>query len=360
MKTQRVFIKTALVLGLMAGPAQGDLTLPYGGSASSYEAVFKITNTNTDTSGFVSLPKPFAPVYDPRCAGLFEALGPHATGVLGVGRVAGVSGRSEEGTGVHGTSETGKAVAGTATDTGDTSNYGGHFEAKGKTGFGVYALASHTGETGNYDIQNHGGYFEALGYGGIGVYGAGRWGGWFESNQNNSGSGGVGMIAKGSHASAILYGELVICSYDTEETLIELGEGLDYAEGFHVLEKTNVTPGSVLVIDPDNPGKLRLSGVPYDTKVCGIVAGAQGLGSGVRLGGAQFDCDVALAGRVYCNVDATGAAVEPGDLLTTSSTPGYAMKVTDHARAQGAVLGKAMERLEKGEKRQILVLVTLQ
>jgi hypothetical protein len=344
---------------LRACPAYGDLTLPYEGSMDSYEAVFKIVNTNASNTGMVS-PPGGGLVYDPPCAGMFEATSHLAAGVIGVSKGNGVLGKSEGGCGVLGASETGKAVAGTAMNSGDTTNYGGRFEAKGKTGYGVYGLASHSGETGNYDIQNHGGYFEARGYGGIGVYGTGRWGGWFESNQNKSGLGGVGMIAKGSHASAILYGELVICSYDTEETLIEMGEGLDYAEGFHVLEKAEVTPGSVLVIDPDNPGKLRLSDAPYDTKVSGIVAGAQGLGSGVRLGGDRFDCNVALAGRVYCNVDATNAPVEPGDLLTTSSTPGYAMKVTDHARAQGAVLGKAMEKLEKGEKRQILVLVTLQ
>ena len=74
----------------------------------------------------------------------------------------------------------------------------------------------------------------------------------------------------------------------------------------------------------------------------------------------QFDCDVALAGRVYCNVEATGGTIEPGDLLTTSSTPGYAMKAVDRTSAQGAILGKAMERLEGGTKGQILVLVTLQ
>jgi hypothetical protein len=69
---------------------------------------------------------------------------------------------------------------------------------------------------------------------------------------------------------------------------------------------------------------------------------------------------VALAGRVYCNVDATAATVEPGDLLTTSDRPGYAMKAIDYPRAQGAILGKAMQKLEKGKKGQILVLVTLQ
>ena len=144
--------------------------------------------------------------------------------------------------------------------------------------------------------------------------------------------------------------------------MAEIGEGLDYAEGFdvtvHPVEK--IEPGAVLVIDPDDPGKLRLSTEPYDSKVAGIVAGAKGLGSGVRLGAGQFDYDVALAGRVYCMVDAGGTDIRPGDLLTTSATPGHAMKVTDAMRGQGAILGKAMDKLEKGRKDQILVLVTLQ
>lgn len=142
--------------------------------------------------------------------------------------------------------------------------------------------------------------------------------------------------------------------------VLELGKGLDYAEGFDVSGGTDAEAGSVLVIDPANPGKLVLSQTAYDRKVAGIVAGAKGLGSGVRLGVGQFDCSVALAGRVYCNVDATQEAVEPGDLLTTAVTPGYAMKAVDYERARGATLGKAMEKLEKGKKGQILVLVTLQ
>jgi hypothetical protein len=90
------------------------------------------------------------------------------------------------------------------------------------------------------------------------------------------------------------------------------------------------------------------------------VAGANNLASGVRLGVGKFDHDVALAGRVYCNMDAARAAVEPGDLLTTSSLSGYAMKAVDRSRSQGAILGKAMERMEKGKTGRILVLVSLQ
>jgi hypothetical protein len=39
---------------------------------------------------------------------------------------------------------------------------------------------------------------------------------------------------------------------------------------------------------------------------------------------------------------------------------GHAKKANDYTRAQGAILGKAMESLEKGQKGKILVLVTLQ
>lgn len=148
--------------------------------------------------------------------------------------------------------------------------------------------------------------------------------------------------------------------YDQGNKIIELGMGLDYAEGFDVTQAEKVTSGTVLVIDADHPGRLTISTSPYDRKVAGIVAGAKGLGSGVRLGAGQFDYDVALAGRVYCNVDASYGEVRPGDLLTTSPSPGYAMVVKDHNKAQGAILGKAMEKLRPGKKRQILVLVTLQ
>jgi len=173
---------------------------------------------------------------------------------------------------------------------------------------------------------------------------------------------GTGLLAKGGSSAfaADLWGKVMIRELSTGNPVMELGAGLDYSEGFDVSENKVISPGSVLIIDPENPGKLTLSAEPYDSKVAGIVAGAKGLGSGVRLGVDQFDHDVALAGRVYCNVDATEMGIEPGDLLTTSDIPGYAMKATDYARAQGAILGKAMEGLERGKKGQILVLVTLQ
>jgi hypothetical protein len=46
-------------------------------------------------------------------------------------------------------------------------------------------------------------------------------------------------------------------------------------------------------------------------------------------------------------------------MLTTSDTPGHAMRVNDLARSQGATLGKAMSSLKSG-KGLVLVLVSLQ
>ena len=59
-------------------------------------------------------------------------------------------------------------------------------------------------------------------------------------------------------------------------------------------------------------------------------------------------------------MDAGYGEISPGDLLTTSPTPGHAMVVKDYPRAQGAILGKAMQGLGKDQRGQILVLVTLQ
>jgi hypothetical protein len=177
----------------------------------------------------------------------------------------------------------------------------------------------------------------------------------------NNGAG-VAVLAEAGSAgkAAVFKGNVEVRSATTGATVVELGEGLDYAEGFDIAGPGDVEPGVVLVIDSDHPGRLMLSTEPYDRRVAGIAAGAKGLGSAVRLGVGRFDCDVALAGRVYCSVDATYGAVSPGDLLTTSPTPGHAMVVKDHAKAQGAVIGKAMEELPEGKRGQILVLVTLQ
>jgi len=119
----------------------------------------------------------------------------------------------------------------------------------------------------------------------------------------------------------------------------------------------------VVGIDPQNPGQLRLSDKAYDRSVAGIVSGAGGVNPGMLMSQSGSAADgkypVALTGRVYCRADASNGSIEPGDLLTTSGIPGHAMKVTDHAKAQGAIIGKAMSSLKNG-RGLVLVLVSLQ
>ncbi|MEN8006324.1 MAG: hypothetical protein ABFS42_04880 [Candidatus Krumholzibacteriota bacterium] len=146
--------------------------------------------------------------------------------------------------------------------------------------------------------------------------------------------------------------------------VVEITGGADLSEHFDVAAGARaVDPGSVVSIDPSSPGDLCLSTEAYDRRVAGIVSGADGVKPGLLMGqkGSEADGEfpVALTGRVYCKVDASFGAIEPGDLLTTSPTPGHAMKVTDHGQAQGAILGKAMTALGNGQG-TVLVLVSLQ
>jgi hypothetical protein len=138
----------------------------------------------------------------------------------------------------------------------------------------------------------------------------------------------------------------------------DLSEQFDINTAEHTLE-----PGMVVSIDPQDPGKLRLSTRSYDPTVAGVVSGAGGVKPGMLMGQVGTAADgkhpVALTGRVYCQVDASYGAIRPGDLITTSDTPGHGMKVTNHTQARGAIIGKAMTKLDAGQG-LVLVLVSLQ
>jgi len=368
----------------------GALTLPYSGSVSSGGNAFAVTQNGSGwgISGVSS--------------GAFGIRGESfASGGAGVGGYNNSSG----GSGVIGQGSA-KGVFGY---TSQQNAYGIYGEAPGFGGTAVYGTASGSGGTGVYGSGTAwGGYFVgnvfASGNLGIGttnpvrnlhIYGSGPrilietndgfspevnfrgtgsdWAIYRHSGlgdlrfyqagdkvvlQNNTGNVGIGTSSPTQRLT--VRGNIEVQSAATGTAVVQIGEGLDYAEGFDVTEKDGISSGTVLVIDPENPGKLALSSKPYDSRVAGIVAGANSLGSGVKLGAGQFDHDVALAGRVYCKVDGGKEGIEPGDLLTSSEIPGHAMKAVDHERAWGAIIGKAMERLEKGTSGQILVLVTLQ
>ncbi len=137
--------------------------------------------------------------------------------------------------------------------------------------------------------------------------------------------------------------------------------GADLAEKFPASEK--LEPGMVVAIDTKNAGKLCLSRGAYNRCVAGVVSGANNFSVGAVLGNLPGHEDapaIALSGRVYVQCDASNGAIEPGDMLTTSDTPGHAMRAADAGRSHGAVIGKAMTSLAGGERGVVLVLINLQ
>ncbi len=138
-------------------------------------------------------------------------------------------------------------------------------------------------------------------------------------------------------------------------------KGGDYAESVDVTgDRTKYEPGDVLVIDSSAPGKFLKSVEPYATSVSGIYSTKPGTVGRRQLTPMGADeVPMAMMGIVPTNVTAENGAIHPGDLLVTSSTPGYAMKGTDRNRMLGAVIGKALGGLDSG-KGSIEVVVTFQ
>jgi hypothetical protein len=122
--------------------------------------------------------------------------------------------------------------------------------------------------------------------------------------------------------------------------------GADVAEEFEVEDGADVRPGCVVRLG--DSGGLRPVERPYDTSVLGIVSGAAGYRPGLVLDTGQgHRLPIALVGKVMCWVDADLAAVGRGDLLTTSPTPGHAMRARA-SRATGSLVGKALDALPSG------------
>jgi len=262
-----------------------------------------------------------------------------ATGGAGVwghtqtGRgVVGVS--DGAGTAVWGANKAGRAVVG-AVDTDGTGVWG-----EVTTGTGVVGVVQQGDGVGVSGRSKAGDGVRGVGHNGVaahgdhtGLYAKGPVNaGFFEGNVFVSGDVGVG-------------GDISLVNADcAEEFEVDDGGG----------------PGTVMVLT--ERGSLRSCDHAFDTRVAGVVSGAGDYRPGIVLDRREPSASrrpVALLGKVFCKVDANLVSIAVGDLLTTSDTPGHAMKATDPQRAFGAVLGKALAPLASGTG-LIPILVTLQ
>jgi hypothetical protein len=97
-----------------------------------------------------------------------------------------------------------------------------------------------------------------------------------------------------------------------------------------------VSAGELLAIDPAQPDRVRRAAGIADPRFVGVAA-ADSAGDEVALATSRI---------VRVQADAAFGAIAPGDLLTTSPTPGLAMRAIDPA--PGGVFGKALDALDAG------------
>jgi hypothetical protein len=138
--------------------------------------------------------------------------------------------------------------------------------------------------------------------------------------------------------------------------------GGDFAEALPVRGDISAyEPGDVLVASTKAPGKVEKAGRPYDRRVAGVYSTRPGMLGADKNGASRVDADdapVAIVGIVPTKVSAMNGPIRVGDLLTTSSTPGYAMRCRNRVKCVGAIVGKALEPMSAGN-RVIKVLVML-
>jgi hypothetical protein len=167
----------------------------------------------------------------------------------------------------------------------------------------------------------------------------------------------------------------------------------DVAE--YILASEPLEPGDVVELDPHNPKHYRKVREPYSPLVAGVISTAPGFVLGAKLsagrplpqplpdtergvlppsppaplpsegegsrgvrglgkgaGGLGLQPGerplLALLGRVPVKATTENGPIRPGDLLTSASKPGYAMRCEDIHRCEGAIIGKALEALDEG------------
>jgi hypothetical protein len=133
------------------------------------------------------------------------------------------------------------------------------------------------------------------------------------------------------------------------------GANSDLAENY--LSDLDLAPADVVCLDPRRD-RIILSEKANDPLVMGVVS----TNPGVLLNGTPGEVQasgtlaypVALCGRVPCKVTAENGPIQRGDLLTSSSTPGHAMKAVPvnfdgiEIHRPGTIIGKALEAWPTG------------
>ena len=324
-----------------------------GGGSINFEGEFQMANLIGQTTD----------------SGVAGVLGESSTfnGVLGVTTADGAAGvagvcDTSNGNGVYGRSKQANGVIGFSSSNGAAGVAGANDEGNGNGVYGrsaksdgVIGITTGDGKAGVAGVCDTGN--------GNGVYGRSKSANGvvgYSSSDVHAGvagvsdnSTGVGIYGKGGRVAGYFEGDVEVTG---DIRLVNA----DCAEDFDVSGAVKVEPGTVMVLGHE--GALFESQQAYDKRVAGVISGAGDYKPGIVLDKRQTSGNrqpIALMGKVFCKVDTQYGAIEIGDLLTTSPTPGHAMKTSDPFKAFGAVIGKALHPLKEGQG-LIPILVALQ
>lgn len=319
----------------------------------------------------------------------------NTTASAGSGFLSGVFGISSNaaGYGVQGqnSTSTGTGILGLVTSTGAGvygQNSGTGVGVKGIVGTSVVTTFTPSGVTGIGFIGTQGATTSSTGYGVYGTASGSSGRGVYGTALSPSGSAGSGtgvfaeasstgnaLIAQyiGTNTSSTTQANIAIFKSGTSPVNVARidkngvgyfnggtqNSGADVAEALvPVGLKSAYEPGDVLVLSKTEATHIERSSAPYSNCVAGVYATKPG----VLLTTEAVDADLTghvpmgVIGILPTKVSAENGPIEVGDLLVTSSTPGYAMKGDESKLHFGNILGKAMEPLASG-KGTIRVLV---
>ncbi len=123
--------------------------------------------------------------------------------------------------------------------------------------------------------------------------------------------------------------------FGATQEVLGLGQGADLAEYYY--SNTPLEAGDVVAIQPDQPAGIGKSTSKYQKNLLGVVSTKPGLTLGPV---AENAYPIALSGRIPVKVTDENGTIRVGDLLTSSSRPGYAMRATSAGPIIGRVLNE--------------------
>ncbi len=317
-------------IGLWGGGTSGDVTLNVKAPLALFaaDAAPIISGANTGSGGGVK-----------------------GTAVGG----AGIAGESSGGIGVVGLSTSGYGVQGQSTSSygvyGFSSSGSGVWGLNGNGNYGylggaVNASSAHAKSGHGLLVES-----EGNGLGGSAILASALGGAGIAINAANAGSDatlvltntGSGDLVKAFSGAGDLEFRVTIAGEVYADGSFHSG-GADFAEMLPTGEAA-LEPGDVLAVAAD--GRLVRSDRPYQLSLVGVCSTKPGMVGDLFSDLAdEQKVPLAIVGIVPVKVCDEGGPIRPGDLLTSSSRPGVAMRAS--GAPSGTVLGKALGVLQGG------------